>query len=108
MFLRIGIVVALLVLAAYGIKEALPLLSGPSIVITSPADDATIPDGMVAIAGTARYTQNLTLDGGALLIDENGSFSTTLLPPHGSAILTLTARDQFGRTKTEYRTIFVP
>ena len=74
-----GIVaVILLLLVLYGGFKAAPLLLGPRIDLTSPLADEVFPDGRVLVAGIARNTENLTLDGAPLLIDRNGFFSTTL------------------------------
>ena len=108
MLIRSGIALALLVLFVYGIIKTLPLIAGPSITITSPANGQTFQDGFVTIQGTAHHADNLLLNDGTLLIDESGHFATSLFLPHGSAILSLTASDQFGRSRTERRTVFIP
>ncbi|MEK7510875.1 MAG: hypothetical protein AAB582_01390 [Patescibacteria group bacterium] len=102
----IGIALALLV--AYGLFRAYPLLSGPALTIDSPAPYTTIEGGSVTISGTARRTETLMLNSAVLLIDENGHFSTTLTLPPGDAILSLTARDRFGRSVHDMRTVHVP
>ena len=106
--IRLAVVAVLILLTGYGLIKAWPLLSGPEIVLDSPADGATIGDGFVTISGTAKYARNLSLDGGPLLMDEQGHFSTTQLLPRGTAILGLTATDRFGHTKSAKRTVFVP
>lgn len=106
--LRLGIGLVLLILLGYGGFKALPLLEGPTLVVTSPKEGETFADGFVRIQGTALHTENLALNGGTLLIDESGHFSTVLVVAHGGAILSLTATDRFGKTETVRRTIFVP
>lgn len=93
----------------YGLVEAWPLLSGPRLTVTSPKDGQTVAEGgVVDISGTALRTVALTLDGTPLLADaENGHFATTLAFPPGTSILTFSARDRFGRSRTTTRTIYV-
>lgn len=98
----------LLILAGYGIVEAWPLLTGPSIFIASPTDNASYPDGIVVASGKAKRASAITLNGEPLLHDQNGNFSSTLTFPRGGSILTFTATDRFGRTVSETRAIFVP
>ncbi len=99
----------LLVGLGYGAVEALPLILGPSLTITSPEQHATIPEnGVLEVAGTASRATQLTLDGGAVLYDQDGRFSSTLTFPRGGSILTLIATDRFGRSVKATRTIFVP
>ncbi len=106
--LRTTAVVVLLILIGYGGFKAWPLLSGPSLSISSPAPYASLPDGYLTIAGTAKHTESLIINDGQVFIDQEGRFSKTLLMPAGGAILTLTATDRFGRSTTERRSVFIP
>lgn len=99
---------ALVLLVGYGFMEAWPLLAGPSLTISSPADNASFPGGIVSIEGRAPRAAELTLSGAPLLHDQNGVFSSTLTFPAGGSILTFEARDRFGRTVSATRSIFVP
>lgn len=105
-----GIIALVLVaLLGYGVLEARHLIAGPSIELTVPSDYTSFPDGFIRISGRARNTENLSLNGGPLLIDEKGQFEETIeLARGGSGILSLTATDRFGRSVTERRTIFIP
>ncbi|MDE1944596.1 MAG: hypothetical protein KGH97_03850 [Patescibacteria group bacterium] len=98
----------LLIGVGYGLVEALPLITGPTLSITSPTNDASYPGGVVTIEGTVLRAAELTLDGATVLHNQNGSFSSTLTFPRGSSILTFVATDRFGRTVDTRRTIFVP
>jgi hypothetical protein len=106
--LRIGTLIALILLASYGVMKGFPLLMGPHITLSSPTDGQHFEDGFVRVEGVASHAENLSLNGTPLLIDANGRFSTTLVLPHGSAILSLTASDRFGKTTSLARTISVP
>lgn len=106
--IRIAIAIVLALLVLYGLKEGYPLLSGPSLSIESPTNYASAVEGAVTVSGVARHTETLTLNGGILLIDEKGRFSTSLTLPQGGAILSLTATDRFGRSVTKQRTVYIP
>jgi hypothetical protein len=106
--LRAGTLIALVLLAGYGVFKAVPLLSGPEITLSSPTEGQSFAGGFALIEGTASHTENLSLNGAPLLIDAKGHFSTTLVLPHGGAILSLTATDRFGKSESVRRTIFVP
>lgn len=108
MFIRIAVGVTLALLLVYGGTRAWPLLAGPELVIVSPSQDTALPEGHLALSGRAYHTETLWLNGVPLLMDEAGAFSSSLVLPHGSAILSLTATDRFGREITERRTVFVP
>jgi len=98
----------LFVLIVYGLTEAWPLLSGPALSITSPTDNVPFPSGIVSIIGRVERASSVTLNGTALLHDQNGDFSSTLTFPRGGSILTFVATDRFGKTVTATRSIFVP
>lgn len=106
--IRIAVAVVLSLLVLYGLKEGYPLIAGPSLSIESPVDYASAENGQILVAGVAKHTETLTLNGGILLIDERGRFSTSLTLPQGGAILSLTATDRFGRSVTERRTVYIP
>jgi hypothetical protein len=108
MLIRIAIPVVLLAILAFGLLKGMPLILGPAVVLTSPADGATFPGGEVTVAGQAFRAQSLTLDGAPLLPDADGHFSKLLVLPSGHTILSLTVADRFGRSKTLTRTVVVP
>src|SRR5665213_3215278 len=87
----------LLILLGYGLVEAWPLIAGPALSISSPANNASFPGGIVSISGRATRAALLTLDGMPLLHDQNGDFSSTLTFPEGGSILTFSVTDRFGR-----------
>ena len=108
MLVRGAIGLVLILLLGYGFMEARPLISGPSLSVTSPVDGTTSPDGFVTVAGTVERVSSLTLDGAPLLIDEHGAFSRVIVLPRGGAILSLTATDRFGRTITKQESVYAP
>jgi hypothetical protein len=100
--------IVLVALLSYGVLEAWPLLSGPSLSLESPTENGSYPGGIVAVRGKAERAAELTLSGAPLFRDQDGSFSSTLTFPRGGSILTFEAQDRFGRTVTLVRSIFVP
>lgn len=109
MFSRTIIGLVLLVVAGYGFITAWPLLSGPTFtLVTSTTAGTTTPPGYLSISGAAEHTETLMLNGGILLMDSEGNFGKVLTLPSGGAILSLTATDRFGRTKSIERTVILP
>jgi len=102
---RLISLILLSLVLAYGFIKAVPLLRGPYITISTLSTNA---DGLTTLSGTAVHTQTLTMDGGTLLIDGDGHFSTSLMFPRGGVILKLTATDRFGRSRTLERTVVTP
>jgi hypothetical protein len=106
MFVRSTALVILVLVVGYGLVKAWPLVSGPQIRLNAEVYGAT--PGVVTLSGRALHTETLTLNGGILLIDDQGNFEKTLTLPPGGAILSLTATDRFGRTQYERRPIWSP
>lgn len=98
----------LVVVLIYGFIEAAPLIAGPRVALASPGDGIRAENGIVYIEGVAKRAESLALNGGPLLIEENGAFRKELVLPQGSVILSLTATDRFGRVDTVRRMVFVP
>ena len=108
MLVRGAIAIALLILLGYGAMEARPLVSGPSLALTSPADGQTSPDGLITVSGRAMRVSELTINGDPVLMEEHGAFSRLIVLPRGGAILTVVATDRFGRTITKQESVYVP
>lgn len=98
----------LLILVLYGGFKAAPLVLGPSLSLSSPTEGGSYAGGLVPITGRAYHAEKLTLNGLPLLIDKQGQFDTALDLPQGSAILSMTVTDRFGRTHSYTRTVYVP
>lgn len=101
------LVIVLVMVAGYAVMEALPVISGPQLALSTPLEGTTAPNGFVRVAGHIQRVVTLTLDGAPLLSNTDGSFSRVLVLPRGISMFTLTAADRFGHTVTDTRTIFV-
>ncbi|MEJ0053599.1 MAG: hypothetical protein WDN10_02640 [bacterium] len=108
MLVRIAIPLVLLAILGFGVVKGLPLVLGPRIVLSSPADGAVIPDGFLVVSGTAYRIDSLTLNGAKILPEASGHFEKLLVLPSGHTILSLTAADRFGRSTILRRTVVVP
>jgi hypothetical protein len=89
----------------YGGIKAWPLVRGPHITIETLY---TQESGVTLVTGVAKNTESMTLNGGTLLIDDQGRFESNLSLPRGGGILTLTATDRFGRNHTLQRAVITP
>lgn len=107
--LKYSTALACFILVGYGFVKAFPLIAGPSLTITAPSIyDGTSTSEVVRVEGRAARAIELTLDGAPLAHDQEGNFSSVITVPRGGAILTFAASDQFGRTVTATRELFVP
>ena len=104
-----GLLVSLISLVVgYGLIEARSYIIGPSLILESPQENASLPQGACTVRGRALRLDTLTLNGAPLLRDTGGAFSTTLTLPPGASFITLTGSDRFGRKVSLTRSVFVP
>jgi hypothetical protein len=94
----IGALLAFLIIGGYTLLVALPLIEGPSLVISEP--DGTAITGAVTIAGKTNRVSFLSINGLPVAVSEDGSFSVKRTYPAGYTEVTVQAKDRFGRERT--------
>lgn len=82
----------------YALFQARLLIGGPSLTLH--ADTEVLHYArVVAIVGTARNVTAITLNDRSIFTDEEGNFHEQVVLENGYTILTLRARDRYGREK---------
>ena len=105
--LRYFVVLVLIVgIVVYAISRSLNYARGPEIVIRSPQNGSSIDAVTTLIVGQAVRVNSLSLNGSPISVDQQGNFSESVVLFPGENIITLSAKDQFGRS-TEKRLILV-
>ena len=93
-----GIVaVAVLGLCGFVAMKIYPLVHGPAINLGTLSDGASVADPMIRIAGKALYTKDLAVNGNPLPLSPDGSFDDKLVLNPGYNVISLQARDRFGK-----------
>jgi hypothetical protein len=88
----------------YILFQARLLIGGPKITLLH--DLATIQDRRtVIIEGTAQNVTQITLNGRDIFVSPNGVFNETLVLQDGYTIMTIEARDRYGRTTSLSRSL---
>lgn len=90
-----GIVILIL---GYAVFAARDFVKGPSITIESPQNGTTSTESLIDIHGSVKNISFLTLNGNKIFTDEAGVFTEQVLLSYGYNIMTLEAKDRFGRT----------
>lgn len=95
----IGVAAIVGALIYYVAFQARYLIAGPTITLRDnyPVDQAS---STVVIEGTARNITSLSLDGRPIFTDDDGNFKELLVLPEGYTIMTLQAKDRYGRETT--------
>ena len=93
--LKIGLVVFFLLVIGYGYFEARGILMGPSITVTPRVLETT--SAYIKIQGTAKRISSLTMNGKAVDVTEDGSFSESYVLVPGYNRIALDAKDKYGK-----------
>lgn len=93
-------------------RQAEDAYSGPAVTIASPASGATVTTPSVAVSGTATDNvgvTSLTVDGQAVPVASDGSWSTTVPLAPGANTITAQAADAQGNvTQAQTQVTFAP
>lgn len=106
-YLTVFFGIFLLSILLFAGSRALPLLSGPRIVLDT--GSPRIKDrGTVQVSGKVYRSTTFTIDNSVVIPDENGTFVKELFLTSGHTIMTLTAADRFGRRVHITIPIYIP
>ena len=98
-----GLLIAVVV--GYGLFEARRIIQGPVITILTPINGSATSTNALSITGRAENISFLTIEDKPAYTDGAGNFAVTLSPPPGLAVITVAARDRFGRSAS--RSVFI-
>lgn len=105
-YLRIGVGALLgLIILGYGASKSVNLVTGPRLEIESPKNGETVRDSFLLIKGSAKNVAFLTLNDKQIFIDDQGNIADQLLLYEGYNIMTVKAKDKFGREKVVVREV---
>jgi hypothetical protein len=91
----------------YIYHQAQSLITGPKIDLTEL--DTVQHERLITLTGATQNIVALHLNGKEIYTDENGNFTQPLVLEGGYTILTLTAKDRFGRhTALTKKFVYVP
>jgi len=100
-FLRIikvsSAIIVILLVVSYALWRSFSYARGPQITINDPADGSSTQNSTIVIHGNVERANNITLNGKAISIDEQGNFNQTIVIFAGANTITFEAHDQFGR-----------
>ena len=96
------IITLFLLLISYSLFQARFLILGPQVWIENPQDGHTVESPSVTITGQAKNVAWISLNDRQIFTDEKGIWSEKLIVSKGLSIMTIKARDRFGR-ETEKR-----
>jgi len=87
---------AALIIVGYSFYAGLPYLMGPSLTVTEITEN-----GETTISGGTARVSYLTIDGGEVPLEKDGSFRAVRSYPSGYTAVQVSVKDRFGRTYTK-------
>lgn len=85
------------IVAYYAYVQGSVFARGPILTIEVPASGTMVSESLVTVGGQVRHVSEVELNGKPIVIDESGHFTETLLMMRGYNIITVSAKDRFGR-----------
>ena len=93
--------VIFVLLCIYSLYQARFLILGPEIYIESHRDGEEVYASVITLKGVAKNAAWLSLNGEQIFTDKEGHWQEALILSRGISIMTLAARDRFGRVKSK-------
>ncbi|MEK7538553.1 MAG: hypothetical protein AAB552_01800 [Patescibacteria group bacterium] len=95
---RIAIILGLVIVGGYSIITLAGFIQGPRITITTPQTGFSTTTALVTIIGHAVHVNSFTINDAPTALDLEGNFSGQLLLAEGYNIISVEAKDRYGRT----------
>lgn len=96
--IRLGAISALLLVAVWYVAfQARFMIEGPRIVL-SPEPQVIYQDRVITLTGKTENITSLTVNGRPIATDPEGNFSEPVVLENGYTIMSIDARDRYGRT----------
>ncbi len=88
-----------ILLTFYALFQARAYILGPTIWVDTPQDGQTVSEPLVIMSGGSKNIAWISLNDRQIFTDEEGRWSEKLIVSPGVSIMTLKARDRFGRER---------
>ena len=85
----------------YGLFESYKIISGPKISITNLKNGEYFESPLIEVKGVARHISFISLNDRPIFIDKEGAFFEKLILLPGYNIMSLKAKDRFGKAIEE-------
>ncbi|MDP6387930.1 MAG: hypothetical protein QGG63_01490 [Candidatus Pacebacteria bacterium] len=93
----VGSIFFIVVIFGYAFFQARNIILGPVIKIQEPQNGVSLEHSLVGIEGTAKNISHISMNDRQIFTDEQGQFREKLLLSYGYNIITIKAKDRFGR-----------
>lgn len=91
----------------YAVYQTKDFVRGPVVGLTTPADGETFREPILSLSGTAQRVSFVSLNGRPIFTDKEGAWSEQVILHAGYNVITVTAKDRFGRETTVVRRVIL-
>ncbi|MFQ5662125.1 MAG: hypothetical protein ACE5F2_02640 [Candidatus Paceibacteria bacterium] len=97
-YLRVfGFIFFIVIILGYASFQARNIIAGPVVKIKTPLNGASVEQSLINIKGVAKNISRISMNDKQIFTDDEGEFSEKLLLSYGYNIITIKAKDRFGR-----------
>lgn len=94
-------------IVSYGFFSAHKYIMGPKISLLKPDNWSLSQNNIIEIEGNIKNANATYINNNVLYIDKNGDFKNRLLLNPGYNVLSIKARDRFGKEKSLVRHVYL-
>lgn len=96
-----GALVAIALVGAYFMFQARGVIAGPTLSIEFPQNGSTVNESLVNVVGHAPAAAHLSLNDRPIFTTPDGRFDEELILAKGYNVLSIEAKDRFGRSNRQ-------
>lgn len=97
----------LAIIAAYALYQTRDLIFGARLQVTSLTDGTVATEQLLTIEGRMKHAAAITINSNEIKTNQEGYFSEKILLSPGYNVITISARDRFGKSiEKTYRVLY--
>ena len=101
----ISLTLLFVIIIGYGIWKGRDLLFGIKLTVSGIENNQTTKNPIINLTGVAYHAISITINERTVSIEQNGDWHDTIALLNGYNIITISAKDKFGRTISKTYTI---
>jgi hypothetical protein len=104
---EMAVIAFFVLLIVYALFQARFLILGPIVTINKPENGELVTENVIIVEGRAQNIAYISMNGRPIFIDSKGNWSEKYVISEGLNIITIEAKDRFGRqTEKEVRVVY--
>ncbi len=101
----VSLIILFVIIIGYGIWKGQDLIFGIKLEISGIQNNVTVKNSVLELSGIAYHAVSININGRTVSVEENGEWHDTISLLRGYNIISISAKDKFGREKSKIFTI---